>query len=130
VLEERAEKEKQVMLSTLQKMSPEEKNLHKQQRTLQIGVFGLDVIKKVVQYNKEQVEIDTNVLKETGLALSLSGANYDDNIEEPEGTEEGEERAPGPLSEAQKEALLVKGGYDHGDNDDDDDNGGGGEDKN
>ena len=117
VLEERAEKEKQVMLSTLQKMSPEEKNLHKQQRTLQIGVFGLDVIKKVVQYNKEQVEIDTNVLKETGLALSLSGVNYDDNIEETEGAEEGEGAAPVFLSEEQVEARRIadQGFADNGD---------------
>ena len=116
ILEERAEKEKQVMLSSLQKMSPEEKHIHKQQRDLKIGVFGLDVLKKVVQYDKEQVEIDTNVLKETGLALSVSGVNYDD-IEEPEGFEE-EGALNVPLSRAEQDALReAEAAY--GDNGDD-----------
>jgi hypothetical protein len=106
MLEERAEKEKQVMLSTLQKMSAEEKHIHKQQRNLKIGVFGLDVIKKVVRYDKEQVEIDTNVLKETGLALSVSGVQYN-AMDEPEGIEEEEGAAPVPLSEEEVEAQRV-----------------------
>jgi hypothetical protein len=105
ILEERAEKEKQVMLSTLQKMSPEEKNIHKQQRNLKIGVFGLDVIKKVVQYDKEQVEIDTNILRETGLGLSVSGVTYDDDMGENEGFEG--EGGTAPLSAEQVEAQQT-----------------------
>jgi hypothetical protein len=116
ILEERAEKEKQVMLSSLQKMSAEEKHIHKQQRNLKIGIFGLDVIKKVVRYDKEQVEIDTNVLKETGLALSVSGVQYD-AMDEPEGVEEEEGAALVPLSAEEVEAQRVADqGY--GDNED------------
>ena len=116
ILEERAEKEKQVMLSSLQRMSAEEKNIHKQQRNLKIGIFGLDVIKKVVKYDKEQVTIDTNVLKDTGLALSVSGVKYDE-MGETEGFEEEEGAPLIPLSAAEVEAQreAEQGFADNGD---------------
>jgi hypothetical protein len=114
MLEERAEKEKQVMLGSLQKMSAEEKNIHKLQRNLKIGVFGLDVIKKVVQYDREQVAIDTNILRDTGLALSVSGVQYDD-IEEPEGFE-AEGGMPVPLTREEQQARYeMDQAFDNGD---------------
>jgi hypothetical protein len=91
ILEERAEKEKQVMLGSLQAMSPEQKNLHKLQRLLGIGEFGIDIIKQVVRYNKGQVKQDTNVMKAAGMALSVSGANLDDMDNEDDMDDDGDD---------------------------------------
>jgi len=91
ILEERAEKEKQVMLGALQAMTPEQKNLHKLQRLLGIGEFGIDVIKQVVRYNKGQVKQDTNVMKAAGMALSVSGVNLDDMDNEDDMDDDGDE---------------------------------------
>jgi hypothetical protein len=91
ILEERAEKEKQVMLGSLQSMSPEQKNLHRLQRQLGIGEFGIDIIKQVVRYNKGQVKQDTNVMKAAGMALSVSGVNLDDMDNEDDMDDDGDE---------------------------------------
>ena len=91
ILEERAEKEKQVMLGSLQAMSPEQKNIHKLQRLLGIGEFGIDIIKQVVRYNKGQVKQDTNVMKAAGMALSVSGANLDDMDNEDDMDDDGDD---------------------------------------
>jgi len=105
ILEERAEKEKQVMLGSLQAMSPEQKNLHKLQRLLGIGEFGIDIIKQVVRYNKGQVKQDTNVLKAAGVALSVSGANLDDMDNEDDMDDDGDDERVRIVDPSVAEAL-------------------------
>lgn len=105
ILEERAEKEKQVMLGSLQAMSPEQKNLHKLQRVLGIGEFGIDIIKQVVRYNKGQVKQDTNVMKAAGMALSVSGANLDDMDNEDDMDDDGDDEQVRIVDPSVAEAL-------------------------
>jgi len=98
VLEERAEREKQVMIGSMLRMSAEQKAIYKQQRALGLGQFGINVIKQVVNYDIEQTEKDTAIIQQAGLATSLAPAKEDEM--ETEGFEgEGEGFAEGPTEE-------------------------------
>jgi hypothetical protein len=128
VLEERAEREKQVMIGSMLRMSAEQKAIYKQQRALGLGQFGINVIKQVVNYDKEQTEKDTEIIKQAGLATSLAPANEDEM--ENEGFE-GEGFNQGPTEEEREAAEGFDlggalGGASEFDGEEDEGGGGGG----
>ena len=97
VLESRAEKEKQGMITAIGKMSDEERRIYKLQMKLGIGRFGVNVKKDIIGYSKDQVELEARLNKEAGIVTSLSGPDFGDEManegfEDEEGVEDEDQR--------------------------------------
>jgi hypothetical protein len=106
VLESRAEKEKQGMITAIGKMSDEERRIYKLQMKLGIGRFGVNVKKDIIGYSKDQVELEARLNKEAGIITTLSGPDFGDEMAN-EGFEDEEENQ-GPENEDQ---LELEQGY-------------------
>jgi hypothetical protein len=111
ILESRAEKEKQGMLSALDRMSDEERRIYTLQMKLGIGRFGINVKRDIIGYSKDQIELEPRLNKEAGIINNLSGPDFGDEMAN-EGFEDEEENQ-GPENEDQ---LELEQGY--GDNED------------
>jgi hypothetical protein len=90
ILESRAEKEKQGMLSALDRMSDEERRIYTLQMKLGIGRFGVNVKRDIIGYSKDQIELEARLNKEAGIVTSLSGPDFGDEMAN-EGWEEEED---------------------------------------
>jgi len=97
ILAERAEKEKQGMLTSIEAMTPEEYRIYQLQMKLKIGRFGVNVKKSIIGYSIEQIELEARLNEQAGITTSLSGPNFMDNMKqegwEEEGGEEDDEDA-------------------------------------
>ena len=104
-LEMRAEKEKQGMLSSLDKMNDEDRRIYKMQMKLGIGRFGVNVRKEIINYSKDQVELEARLNKEAGIVTSLSGPDF--------GNEMDNEGFEGEQEDENEDQRELNEGYDY-----------------
>ena len=108
ILAERAEKEKQGMLSSIEAMSPEEYRIYQLQMKLKIGRFGVNVKKSIIGYSIEQIELEAQLNKQAGISTDLSGPSFMDDM-----NQEGWEDEEG-VEEDDEDARNAAEGYDYG----------------
>jgi len=106
ILESRAEKEKQGMLSALDDMSDEQRRIYTLQMKLGIGRFGVNVRKDIIGYSKDQVELEARLNKEAGIVTSLSGPDFRDEM-----VNEGFEGEEDDLNQGDEELNEFEQGY-------------------
>jgi len=109
IIQERAEREKQNILSKLDKMSDEERRVATMNMRLGLGRYNVDKLKRIIKYSAEQIELERKEGEEAGIVMGLSRAALRDDDMEMEGVVQ--EDMPAEMDEAAAE--LAEGYDDH-----------------
>ena len=106
IIQQRAEKEKQNILSKLDRMSDEQRRVATINMRLGLGRYNVDTLKSIVKYSADQLALERKENEEAGILMGLSRSKIDDDdmgIEGVEGEEEEEE---------DEDARMAAEGYD------------------
>jgi hypothetical protein len=85
IIQERAEREKQNILSKLDKMSDEERRAATLNMRLGLGRYNVDKLKSIIKYSAEQIELERKEGEEAGIIMSLSRSRIGEDDMEVEG---------------------------------------------
>ena len=109
-LEERAEKEKQQMIASREKMNAEERTVYAMHKKYGIGRFDVDTKKKVQNYDIDQANLEARINAEAGIITGLDQPGAVDEM-----TPEGWEVDAEGYQVRTEEDIEASEAYDNGD---------------